>query len=467
MSLQDWENRREFSLPFTLSLQNGMDLQCQKVLRILPGRRMVCVASDGDRVLLLKLFLGRDAQKEARQDALGIEAMMTAGIPTPALLQQMGVKDKEHRVLLFDFIRDATSFRQAWTQAEAEQHPLLLKKLLNIVAQQHLAGLHQKDFHLNNFLLDAQGKLYAIDGGDFLIGNKALGKSASIANLGVLFGHLPRYALHHSPAILNAYRQQRGWNEDEDFFVQVNRAADEFRHRRARRISRKAYRNCSEFIVRHRGNLKIYQRRDLDSSLLDEWLEASALAPRKQDRLLKPGNSQTVWQARIADRDVVIKRYNLKTVLHALRRAFTRSRASRSWENAHRLRAYHIATPEPLAMIEERRFGFRQRAWLITAKAQGAGANLYVPEHPEEQNLRNLASVVRAFGENQLVHGDMKATNFIMDGTNVQVIDLDSMFRPLTAPVLRARVGRDKRRFLQNWTDDTLRQRFAVLLSAE
>ncbi len=233
----------------------------------------------------------------------------------------------------------------------------------------------------------------------------------------------------------------------------------------ARRISRKAYRNCSEFLVRRWRGLRICQRRDLPVDVLDAWMEFSGLAPMEGESILKPGNSQTVWRARLGENEVVVKRYNLKNLWHALRRAFSRSRASRSWENAHRLRAYHIATPRPLAMIEERWGLLRRRAWLITDPARGKGANRYIPRHSDEENLRRLADTVAAFGENGLVHGDMKATNFIMSDDSVEVIDLDAMRRPRTGPARRARIYRDRQRFLRNWKGE-LRQRFRRLLDA-
>lgn len=462
--VQDWEHRREIALPFSLHLVDNIELLCEDILRILPGRRLVCRARQGDKPVLVKLFLGEDGQREAREDALGVKAMMAAGIVTPTLRLTSSVKDKGYPVLLFDFIAKARSFRQSWTESEGRQRIELLEDLLRLVAKQHEAGLWQRDFHLNNFILDAQGRLYAIDGGDFIVGANALSKRVSVANLGVLFGHLPRRVLLDAPQLLDAYLDQRGWEGSAQLLRQVSKSANAFRHRRARRISRKGFRNCSEFVVWKSRDLRICQRRDFSRSVLEKWMQETALAPGVEEQVLKPGNSQTVWISRIGGREVVIKRYNLKNRLHALRRMFTRSRASRSWENALSLRAYHIATPQPLAMIEERRFGFRQRAWLLTARAAGIGANRYIPEHSDDQTLARLASVVRAFGENGLVHGDMKATNFMMTDEQVEVIDLDSLFHPLTAPVLRARVAKDLRRFLQNWEDAGLRKRFARLL---
>ncbi len=460
---QDWEFSRDIALPFELRLADGQVMVCEQILRLLPGRRLVCRAGSEEGDVLLKLFLGEDGRKEAAEDASAIRAMMAADIATPALRGEAGVRDRPYRVLLFDFIPEARSFRQAWMAAAGEERRVLLEKLLRLVAAQHQAGLRQRDFHLNNFLVAPDGRLYAIDGGDFLVGKAPVDKAAAIANLGFLFGHLPRRELHRSAHVLQPYLEERGWSGEPGLLSRVSKAADAFRHRRARRISRKGYRNCSEFLVRQWRGLRICQRRDLPVDVLDAWLESSGLAPREGEAILKPGNSQTVWRTRLGEDEVVVKRYNLKNLPHALRRALSRSRASRSWENAHRLRAYHIATPRPLAMIEERWGPFRRRAWLITDLARGVGANRYISQHPDEGSMRRLADTVAAFGENGLVHGDMKATNFIMSDDHVEVIDLDSMRRPCTGPARRAGIHRDRQRFLRNWEGER-REGFRRLL---
>lgn len=463
MPQQDWEYRREIALPFRLQLSDSGELICEEILRLLPGRRLVCRARQDGRAVLVKLFLGKSGPQEAGQDARGVKAMIAAGINTPLLRLETSVVEKGYPALLFDFIPEARSFRQSWTDAREEQRAKLLDDLLLLVAGQHQAGLRQRDFHLNNFLMDARGRLYAIDGGDLVVGSAPLKEKASLANLGMLFGHLPQTALANMPQSLDWYLERRGWKGSVRFFRQVSKSANDFRHRRARRISRKGFRNCSEFVVRRKKSLHICQRRDFSMDALDEWMQSTSLAPQMGETILKPGNSQTVWLGHIGGCAVVIKRYNLKSRLHALRRAFARSRASKSWENALSLRAYHIATPRPLAMIEECWGPFRRRAWLITRVARGQGANRYIPAHQDEKNLQRLTETVVSFGENGLAHGDMKATNFIMDDERVEVIDLDSMCRPWTAPARRARIHRDRQRFLQNW-EAGLRSRFARLL---
>ncbi len=463
---QDWEHKREISLPFQLSLETGEDLKCVSVLRCLPGRRLVCKAWLNDKPVLAKLFLDAQREQEAAVDAAGVEALMAAHIATPALLTRGKVANKGHPVILFEYVPEASSFREGWESADASRQSSLLASLLQMVANQHLAGLRQRDFHLRNFLLDKQGGLYAIDGGDYLVADTAVGKTTALKNLGVLFGHLPRRALVQEPELLNNYLELRQWQPDPEFLARVLGVADSFRRRRARIISRKAFRDCSEFKVWCMGALHICQRRDLESQALTDWIEKSQLdfIP-ESDVMLKPGNSQTVWQTRIGDIDVVVKRYNLKHWRHALRRAFSRSRASRSWENAHALRAYHIKTPEPLAMIEERTGPLRRRAWFITRVAEGVGAKrLLSGKHPSEvqSEILRLTALVSAFAENNLLHGDMKATNFILSDHSAQVIDLDSMQQDANAQ----EIVQDRQRFLANWQGEPeLQQEFAKMVT--
>ena len=464
---RDWEHGRQIVVPFKLALASGHRLECVSILRCLPGRRLVCKAYLEEKPVLVKLFLDAQMKQEADADAVGVEALMAANISTPALLARDRVAERPYPLLLFEYLPDTSSFRETWESAQSSRQSALIADLLRMVASQHMAGLRQRDFHLRNFLLDPEDNLYAIDGGDYLISDAPVGKAASLNNLGVLFGHLPRRVLVHEPGLLEQYLQRRQWQFGTGLMDTVFTAANRFRRRRARIISRKAFRSCSEFRVWSKGGLRISQRRDLDSRALLDWIETSGLDLLPEtDRMLKRGNSQTVWQTRIGDLDVVIKRYNIKDWRHALRRGFSRSRASRSWENAHALRAYHIQTPEPLAMIEQRAGPIRHRAWFITRLAHGISAKKYFTGKAlaeVEPDMYRLADLVLAFGENELTHGDMKATNFMLSGRGVQVIDLDSMRQDAGA----GEIARDRARFLANWQQDAeLQRRFTELLAS-
>ncbi len=106
------------------------------------------------------------------------------------------------------------------------------------------------------------------------------------------------------------------------------------------------------------------------------------------------------------------------------------------------------------------------RSWLITAQARGQPAQRVIEEGSDESRLLPLVEVVRAFADLGLVHGDMKASNFIVGEHGVEVIDLDSLRWPRWQ-WLRARgVKGDQERFLRNWTP-ALARRFRRLLAGE
>ena len=57
-------------------------------------------------------------------------------------------------------------------------------------------------------------------------------------------------------------------------------------------------------------------------------------------------------------------------------------------------------------------------------------------------------------GALRLGHGDMKATNFIVDPAGkLWLIDLDGMRRYRTGPLLRAERRKDLARFMRNWQE--------------
>lgn len=464
-TVKDWENSRKIQLPFDLPLADGGSVKCYQILRNLPGRRLVCAGDLDGHSVLVKLFMGKQQFQEAVEDAYAVKSLMVHNISTPALLREDHVREKAYPVLLFEYLPDAQPFSLVWQQAKTKRRMALLKALLEMLAQLHIHGLRQKDFHLQNFLLDTEDCLYAIDGGDYAISKKPVNEKTSIKNLGIMFGHLPWELLRDDPEVLDHYFHNRRWATGDNRLARVIRAADRFRRRRARMISRKAFRRCSEFLVRRQGNLRIYQRRDLNADLLDQWIKNTNMdiAEGHEERL-KSGNSQTVWRIQLDGQPMVVKRYNLKHWRHAFRRAFTRSRASKSWENAHRLRAYYIATAKPQAMIEEYIGWFRHRAWFITDWQDGPSLRNYLSQNEDEVVAKSLAAIVNDFGNNGLVHGDMKATNFILADDEIRVIDLDSMKQPHFPYSLKRGVRADKKRFLANWNRSELREKFACLI---
>ena len=96
------------------------------------------------------------------------------------------------------------------------------------------------------------------------------------------------------------------------------------------------------------------------------------------DRLVESGevlkNRPTSFLARVSvnDSDIVIKRYNHKSLLHSIRQSLQRSRARRSWLHGHRLVMLDINTPRPLACLEKRIGPVLWTSYIITKYVPGA-----------------------------------------------------------------------------------------------
>ena len=75
----------DISLPQTLILADGSALHCERLLRLLPGKRAVFVATYQQRAVLAKLFLAT-AQRQVQRERSGYALLRSAQQPTPDLL---------------------------------------------------------------------------------------------------------------------------------------------------------------------------------------------------------------------------------------------------------------------------------------------------------------------------------------------------------------------------------------------
>ena len=76
----------DLQLPFFLPLPigeegNATTLVCRKLLRLIPGKRMVCAALWGERRVVVKIFLDRHkAERHWRRELNGVNALKTSAV---------------------------------------------------------------------------------------------------------------------------------------------------------------------------------------------------------------------------------------------------------------------------------------------------------------------------------------------------------------------------------------------------
>jgi hypothetical protein len=436
-------------------LSDSSTLTQLQVHRMLPGRRWVFSAQWQGQAVFAKVFVGTQAGKYAQRDAQGALWLAEAKLDTPALLWQGIAQSGQAQVLIYAAIPQAGNVHQVYAQSETELRFALIEKVVRVLARQHAAGLVQTDLHLKNFML-ANDQVWSIDGDG--IRKKILSRCACYQQLAALIGKL---AVLDQQAwvtsLLAAYQRQRHWSDQQDA-RQVLNWASRYKALEVREyVERKIFRNCSDVVWQQTTGFVLARNAH---AMLPDLSPDSLETAMRTGSLLKDGNTSTVVRTRLAQQDVVIKRYNIKHVLHAIGRSWRPSRAAVSWSNAHRLQYYGFLTPQPLAMLEKRFCGLRGEAYFVSAVSELPDALAFFQTVKDDalrsEALRQLALTCYQFYLLKISHGDLKASNLQVNlQGQISVMDLDSMQQYRCARrALRAHV-RDIRRLLQNWKDDT------------
>lgn len=442
------------SVPFTTALDDGRIVTVSRLLRVLPGRRVVGEGRIGQTPALVKLFIGDDSTRHWQRENEGIHALARAGIPTPETLFS-GALRGDGRALLTRFLPDAVSLAEAWANVSGlpagdAQACAVIEPAIRVVGRMHAEGLIHEDPHLGNFLRQ-DASLFVIDGDAIRSpgAGSAVSHDLATRNLALLLAQLPAEWDAHLDTLLSAYGTGRvpGNPADGPLLAEITRA----RKLRLKHFLEKTVRDCTRFSVEK--TLRRFSAVVRDAA---PWLQPVVDAPNSAlttGTPIKAGRTASVARVDLDGHRVVIKRYNLKNHGHAFSRLWRPSRAWHAWHAAHRLAFLGIATPAPLAMIEERLGPLRRRAWLITEFCPGRNLvqHLAADDVPPGDEADAIVKLFRGLHRERISHGDLKATNLLWHDNRIFVIDLDAMRQHRADAAFRRAWGRDRARLLRNW----------------
>jgi len=195
-------------------------------------------------------------------------------------------------------------------------------------------------------------------------------------------------------------------------------------------------------------------------SLEQEFIDKLRTDPDElisQGEMLKDGDRCTVVRLTRGDASYVLKRFNLKGKLHTFRHLPMRSRARWCWNNAIMLVRYKLPSPEPIAMVEERFGPFRMRSFFLSNYIEGDSLVDWIDSNETDKKAihriaMSFSEMWKLFGKHRIGHGDMKATNFIVDKEEkLWLVDIDGMRMHPSGPTFNRARERDMERFLRNW----------------
>jgi tRNA A-37 threonylcarbamoyl transferase component Bud32 len=434
----------------------GKKYKCIRVLRALSHKRLVIEATHGEQRVVIKLFKQRFFKNNHVNAELSAVNVLNEGkIATPLLLEHFSTGNCG--VLIYDYLTSSK------TVTEATLNP---QKVITFIVDLHNKGIYQSDFHFHN-LLEQDGDYFLIDMGSvkFNSQQQPLSKKISLLNLAMFIAQFNVETQKIMIEMFASYSQLRGWGDySQQLFLDKYLA--KARKKRQDIIFEKCFRNCSMTVYKQTfSQVYALSKPELIDNPILFINDIDALI--ENGVILKNGNSSTVSRVQYAGLDLVIKRYNLKSFTHFIRRAFRATRAANSWKYARWLDMLAINTPKPVLFLEQR-YGFlRGKSYYVSIYDGGEDLiSRFNHQVPTENQLKQISKLLSAMHDHKIVHGDMKATNLMINAEDeIALIDLDAMRCVSNVDTFNKLHKKDKKRFLQNWSAHPVLERIKRALS--
>ena len=430
-------------------------LTCTTLLRIIPGRREVYEGLWNDRPVIVKLFSHKiSARRHLKREWSRSNLLKELELSSPQPLFH-GKTENDGWAVVTEKITDSSTVLEVYLHAaEPEKKLDLLVLVCRELAKQHEKGVLQKDLHLGNFLI-SDGKIFAIDPGQMRFLSRALTRKESISQLASLACFLPEGDIESVKRLCEQYACARNWTfgKPDELLLQKKLAI----HRKE--VVRKGLKKCLRTSKRCL-KLRMYRYVAMFDKGFCQGAEPAGFIEQIDSlmnggQILKNGNTCYVSRVKWNDKDVVIKRYNHKGFVHSLRHTIKNSRAQKGWLLGHHLAMLNIATPKPLAYIEERRGIILWTSYLAMEYIEGE--NLYnflrtdtVTEKQRSEAIEQIKKLVDKLGRYKISHGDLKQSNILITNSGPALTDLDSMTVHKCRWLFKIRQGKDLKRLMRD-----------------
>lgn len=462
----------DFQESCSIVLEDGSVLPIEKILRILPGKRMVALAEYKQEKVVAKIFFSKkEAAKHAKREQEGVNHLLKMKIPSPELIVTLLNQEKNCYILIFRYLNDADNLYTLWEESHSLDvlYPIL-QQVTQELATQHVLGVMQRDLHFKNFMITPH-KVFTLDGAQLSIFPQKLDKKISMQHLALFLSQMGVGFEAIQQELFLFYVKLRGWlmkgHELHDMFLYIREA----NRTRWQRHQKKIFRHSSQFAVIQQGSLSgICDRTSVPANLrlLLEKPE-QFFTEMMPHQLLKAGRSATVVQVSIDGQAWVIKRYNIKHFFHRIKRWFTSSRAKKSWYHAQKLMLFSVHIPKPVAFLEKRQFGFKTESYFISEYVAGMPlSSIDFESNDNESNqqlINNIVALLKKIVRLEWTHGDLKASNILVANNKPLLIDFDGAKEHQSETRLQRETVKDWKRFLKNFSKaPTIKEIFSKAL---
>jgi len=392
-----------------------------------------------------------NAKRHLKRELQGLSKLAARGLSSPAVLFSGKTEDSRWAIVT-EKIPDSSTVLDVLDKTTDSSKKLdLLLLVCKELAKQHNKGVLQKDLHPGNFLLSGD-KIFVLDPGQMRFCSRPVAKKKSVSQLALLVHVLPANDTESVTKLFEQYFKARSWRLDESDKVLFQKQLTAQRKKGVKNGLKKCLRTSKRHLRIKAGRYVGVLDRDFTQGAepLDFIEQIDALMDKGQ--ILKNGRACYVSHLTWNDRDIVVKRYNHKGFIHSLRHTIKNSRARRGWLHAHRLRMLNIATPKPLAYIEQCKGLLVWKSYLVTEYVEGQKLYDFLRDGNTSEEQRSkirgqVMELIKRLEKHRITHGDLKHSNILITDLGPVLTDLDGMKVHKCDGMHRYRFKKDIKRF--------------------
>jgi tRNA A-37 threonylcarbamoyl transferase component Bud32 len=287
-------------------------------------------------------------------------------------------------------------------------------------AKLHEGGIDHPDPHPGNFLITHDGQFIAIDLHAICFTN-ALDAEETLRALAVL----NRWFQMRTPATIRyrfwlTYLAHRPGLKLDPRTIETATRASNYRFW-TDRLKRYTLDNRETKRI-SRGSIKGYAERDLPADFVSQLLtEPDALFSTSGVKILKDSRSSTVAVVKMGEREVIFKRFRVKSNFVMLKNALRPTAALRSWRFGRNLIDRGLPTAKPLAMVERFAYGVPREGYIVFEKVPDG---IELPQALGQVCPAKLGKLIRTMHDREVSHRDLKAPNILVSHGELVLLDL-------------------------------------------
>lgn len=399
-------------------------------IREIKGKRAVYFTKYSNRDVVVKTFFRK---KDYLKELSGSLLLKGSSIKSPDLIS-FG-KDSKLFYIVFSKLNDSIDIQEFITRKDIDlvKKKLVIEELLESNKKLINSNIVQEDNYLKNYLY-VNGSIHFIDGGRV----KKISKIQfikKIKNFALICSKIPP-ELQPSNNYLYANNLARMLH---NYFVSY------YIYRSICKFQKKSLRNSSDFIHISKSTELLLGRKNFSFDLkkLDDL--------PSDGQIIKDGNTCTVFRYK----SFVIKKYNIKSFFHFFSRQFKKSRGLRSWQISNVFQLVNLPCPTPIFFYEKRFLFLKLESYFVSEFIDGEDLMTYSDNHENDRKVlaKSLDSSFRKFSYYRFAHGDLKATNILVNLPSKKIffVDFDKSYFYRYQNIYNYVIQKQIKRFFLNW----------------